>query len=463
MERAVNARPRLVVVGGDAAGMSAASQARRWRGPEDLEILALERGRHTSYSACGIPYLVGKTVSTAEELVARDPATFAEKYAISVRTETEATAIDLDRRTVTARGADGSVTEEPFDQLMIATGAVPLRADLPGADAEGVFGVQTLADGIAVRAFVDEERPETAVIVGGGYIGLEMAEAFVQRGLRVLLADSGPEPMGTLDPDMGAQVREALTGMGVDVRQCERVTGLRSEGGRVRAVRTAAGEYPADIVVLGMGVRPGSDLARAAGLRIGPTGGIVVDARMRTSAEGVWAAGDCVETFHRISRAPVAIALGTHANKQGRVAGTNIGGGYARFDGVLGTAITKVCGLEVARTGLNESQAHAAGFAFETASLRSTTRAGYYPGATWMTVKLLAEQRTGRLLGGQIVGWENAAKRIDVLATALWNGMTVEDMAGMDLGYAPPFSPVWDPVLIAARKLAERGGPPARG
>ncbi|MBV2363868.1 FAD-dependent oxidoreductase [Streptomonospora sp. NEAU-YY374] len=456
MERRVNARPRLIVIGGDAAGMSAASQARRLRGPEELDILAFERGRHTSYSACGIPYLVAKTVSSAEDLVARDPETFRRDHAVDVRTGTEVVGVDLDRRTVTARGPGGEETEERFDDLVFATGAVPVRPPLPGIDARGVFGVQTLADGIAVRSYVDEERPSCAVVVGGGYIGLEMAEAFVERGLRVRLVEAAAEPMGTLDPDMGALVRTALTGMGVEVHMGEPATALRTEGGRVRAVATEKGEYPADIVVLGLGVRPNSALARAAGLEIGPTGGIAVDARMRTSAEGVWAAGDCVESFHRISRRPVSIALGTHANKQGRVAGTNIGGGYARFGGVLGTAISKVCGLEVARTGLNEAEARAAGFAFETETLASTTRAGYYPGAATVTTKILAERRTRRLLGAQIVGWENAGKRIDTLAAALWGGMTVEDLAGLDLGYAPPFSPVWDPVQITARKLAER-------
>ncbi|WP_242677178.1 FAD-dependent oxidoreductase [Streptomonospora litoralis] len=453
----MNARPRLVVIGGDAAGMSAASQARRQRGTEDLEILALERGPHTSYSACGIPYLVGRTVSSSDDLVSRDPATFRDEFGIDVRTGTDVEAIDLARRTVTARGSDGEAREEPFDQLMIATGAVPVRPDLPGMDAPGVFGVQTLSDGIAVREFVDNEKPETAVVVGGGYIGLEMAEAFVQRGMRVHLVEAADEPMGTLDRDMGRIVRDAVAGMGVEVHMREPVTGIETApGGRVRAVATESTRYAADIVVLGMGVRPNSDLARAAGIEVGPTGGIAVDARMRTSAEGVWAAGDCVQSLHRVSTAPVAIALGTHANKQGRVAGTNIGGGYARFGGVLGTAISKVCGLEVARTGLNETEAERAGFEFETEVLKSTTRAGYYPGATEMTTKILAERRSRRLLGAQIVGWENAAKRIDVLATALWNSMSVEDIAAMDLGYAPPFSPVWDPVLITARKLAER-------
>ncbi|GAA4958510.1 FAD-dependent oxidoreductase [Streptomonospora halophila] len=456
MERRVNARPRLIVIGGDAAGMSAASQARRLRGVEDLEILALERGPHTSYSACGIPYLVGKTVPSPEELISRDPATFRRDHGIDVRTSTEAEEIDLDRRTVTVRGAGEKAREEPFDQLMVATGAVPVRPDLPGMDAPGVFGVQTLSDGIAVRDFVDTERPGTAVVVGGGYIGLEMAEAFVQRGMRVHLVEAAPEPMTTLDPGMGRLVRDALVKMGVEVHLDEPVTGIETASdGRARAVVTERASYRTDIVVLGLGVRPGSDLARAAGIEIGPTGGVAVDARMRTSAEGVWAAGDCVQSLHRVSQESVSIALGTHANKQGRVAGTNIGGGYARFGGVLGTAISKVCGLEVARTGLNEREAERAGFEFETAALESTTRAGYYPGAATMTLKLLAERRSRRLLGAQIVGWENAGKRIDVLAAALWNSMSVEDVAAMDLGYAPPFSPVWDPVLITARKLAE--------
>nr|WP_026128599.1 FAD-dependent oxidoreductase [Nocardiopsis halophila] len=471
MERRVNARTRLLVVGGDAAGMSAASQARRRIGPDGLEVIAFERGAHTSYSACGIPYLVGKTVAGPEDLVARDPATFRRDQAIDVRTGTEVRALDLDRRTAEAVGPDGRAYTEPFDHLMVATGAVPVRPGLPGDETEGVFGVQTLDDGIAVTAYLEERRPKRAVVVGGGYIGLEMAEAFAMRGLEVTVITSGAEPMSPLDPDMGALVHGAMAEMGIDVRTGERASAIEAEegrvtavvtpekpSGRVTAVVTPEKTYPADIVVLGLGVRPGSDLAREAGLEIGPTGGIVVDARMRTSHEGVWAAGDCVESFHRISRRPVAIALGTHANKQGRVAGINIGGGYARFEGVLGTAITKVCDLEVARTGLNEAEAEAAGFAFEKVTMESTTRAGYYPGATWMTVKLLAERRSGRLLGGQIVGRENSGKRVDVLATALWNGMDVEDVAGMDLGYAPPFSPVWDPVLIAARKLAERIG-----
>ncbi|WP_131741127.1 FAD-dependent oxidoreductase [Actinomadura roseirufa] len=448
-------RERLFVIGGDAAGMSAASQARRRRDADDLEITVVERGRHASYSACGIPYYVGGAVSDLDRLIARTPAEFRDR-GIDLRPRTEATEIDLDGGRVRVRDlADGGERWEHYDHLMVATGAVPVRPPLPGADAGGVHGVQILDDGVALRRALDA-GPRRAVVVGGGYIGLEMAEALVARGLEVALVDAADQPMRTLDADMGALVADALRGIGVALHLGEPVEGFDTSGGRVTAVRTAARTLPADLVVLGLGVRPGTDLARAAGIPVGPTGGIVTDRRMRARAERVWAAGDCAETRHLVTGGPAAIALGTHANKQGRVAGINLGGGYATFPGVVGTAVAKICQVEVARTGLNEREAAEAGFETVSAVVASTTRAGYYPGATEMRTKLVAERRTGRLLGAQIVGEEGAAKRVDGLAIALWNGMTVEEMTGLDLGYAPPFSPVWDPVLIAARKVAER-------
>jgi NADPH-dependent 2,4-dienoyl-CoA reductase/sulfur reductase-like enzyme len=450
---------RLVVVGGDAGGMSAASQARRMRPPSDLEIVAFERGRHTSYSACGIPYYVGKVVDDPDRLVARTPAEHAERD-ITVHIRTEVTSIDLDQRRVTVRDLDaGTERTEPFDILMVATGAVPIRPEMPGDDAEGIFGVQSLGDGLALREFLDTSKPQAAAVVGGGYIGLEMAEAMVHRGIHTTLIDRNPQPMATLDPDMGAMVADALRRLGCDLRLGVPVDGYETRDGRVTGVRVGDDCVPADVVVLGLGVRPNSDLAAAAGLTVGDsTRGIAVDRRMRTSADGVWAAGDCVEVFHRVSQRPAAIALGTHANKQGRVAGINIGGGYATFPGVVGTAVSKVCGVEVARTGLTEREAAAAGFAAEAVTVDSRTRAGYFPGSAPITTKLVAERVSGRLLGAQIVGEEGAAKRIDVLACALWNEMGVDEILHLDLGYAPPFSPVWDPVLIAARKAWERLG-----
>ncbi|MEH1012906.1 FAD-dependent oxidoreductase [Micromonospora sp. CPCC 206060] len=449
---------RLIVVGGDAAGMAAASQARRRRDGTDLEIVTFERGHFTSYSACGIPYWISGVVTDRDDLIARDPATFRETFDIDVRLRHEVTRIDLERREVHARSLDsGAEVREPFDQLVYATGAVPVTPDWAQTDALGVFGVQTLDDGSALREWLDQDPgPSRAVVVGGGYIGVEMAEAMLRRGLSVTLVERAQQPMSTVDPDMAALVADAMRNLGIDIRAGVAVTGLETGDGRVRGVRTTSGRVPADVVVLGLGVRPNTALAADAGLPLGPTGGIRVDLRMRVmDTPGVWAAGDCVETVHRVSGQPAHVPLGTHANKQGRVAGINIGGGYATFPGVVGTAVTKVCDLEVGRTGLRERDASAAGFEFVSTVVESTNRAGYFPGAETMTVKLIAERPSGRLLGAQIVGRSEAAKRIDPLAVALWNGMTVDDMTALDLGYAPPYAPVWDPVLIAARKAVD--------
>ncbi|GAA1801090.1 FAD-dependent oxidoreductase [Planosporangium flavigriseum] len=454
---------RLVVIGGNAAGMSAASQARRRRGRDDLEIVVFERGNFTSYSSCGIPYWVGGLVEGPDKLIARAPATFRDEYAIDVRLRHEVVAIDLESRHVVARNLEngGEPVHVRFDDLMYAPGAEPVRPDWADGGLAGVFGMQTLDDGAALMDWLGAEpAPEHAVVVGAGYIGVEMAEALVRHGLRVTLVERGAEPMSSVDPDMGALVREAICGMNIEVRTGVTVTGLKESDGRISAVVTDSGELPADVVLLGLGVRPNSQLARDAGLPVGRTGGVVTDLRMRV-ADGIWAAGDCVETVHRLSGHPVHVPLGTHANKQGRVAGINLGGGYATFPGVVGTAVTKVCDLEVGRTGLLEREASAAGYEFVTAVVKSTNRAGYFPGAAQMTVKLIAERRTGRLLGAQIVGRSEAAKRIDVVAAALWHETTVEELTAFDLGYAPPYAPVWDPVLVAARKAAvavERAG-----
>ena len=447
---------RLVVIGGDATGMSAASQARRLRPASDLEIVTYERGRHVSYSACGIPYWIGGDVTGPDALVART----AEEHrarGIDVRLGTEVTGIDPDRGRVRTRDAEGREEWAGYDHLVIATGAVPERPPIPGADAPGVFGVQTLDDGEAVLRGLDHEGVRRAVVVGGGYIGVEMAEALLRHGLDVTLVDRATQPMSTLDPDMGRLVRDALEGLGVTVVSGSAVRALPTgDDGRVRGVATDDAEYPADIVVLGLGVRPRTALAREAGLPLGEHGGLLTDRAMRVrGAERIWAGGDCVEVLNLVSGALQHIALGTHANKQGRIIGVNIGGGYATFPGVVGTAVSKVCDVEIARTGLKESQARAAGLDFVTVVVESTSRAGYYPDAVFMTVKMLAERGTGRLLGLQIVGREGAAKRVDIGAVALTAGMTAGQMVDLDLGYAPPFSPVWDPVLVAARKAAD--------
>ncbi|MFJ8079999.1 FAD-dependent oxidoreductase [Streptomyces sp. NPDC096205] len=451
-----NGKKRLVVIGGDAAGMSAASQARRMKGPDELEIVAFERGHFSSYSACGIPYWVGGDVTDRDELIARSPKEHRSR-GIDLRMRTEVTEIDVAGQRVRAREVDsGAESWTSYDFLVIATGARPIRPEMPGADAPGVHGVQTLDDGQALLDTLERTRGRRAVVVGAGYIGVEMAEALIHREYEVTVVNRGSEPMSTLDPDMGRLVHKAMEGMGITMVDDAEVTAIRTgPDGRVRAVATADGEYAADVVVLGIGVRPETSLARAAGLPLGTHGGLLTDLAMRVRGhENIWAGGDCVEVLDLVSGRERHIALGTHANKHGQVIGTNVGGGYATFPGVVGTAVSKVCDLEIARTGLREKDALRAGLQYETVTIESTSRAGYYPGASPMTVKMLAERRTGRLLGVQIVGREGAGKRVDIAAVALTAGMTVDQMTALDLGYAPPFSPVWDPVLVAARKAS---------
>jgi NADPH-dependent 2,4-dienoyl-CoA reductase/sulfur reductase-like enzyme len=294
------------------------------------------------------------------------------------------------------------------------------------------------------------------LVLGGGYIGLEMAEALQRRGLEVTVVLADPLPMQLLDADMGERVCAAMGAMGMDVHTDEAVREvLVDASGRACGVRTDAGSYDADLVVLGLGMGPEASLAAAAGLALGPTGAVDVDRsqRCRDHPE-VFAAGDCSQTFHQVTGEVAHVALGTHANKQGRVAGSVIGGRPARFAGVLGTALTKVGDLEVARTGLCTTQAEQAGFAYRADTIEGTTRAGYYPGAEEIAVKLISERGSGQLLGAQVVGGPGSGKRIDVLATAIWAGMTAEDLAGSDLSYAPPFSPTYDPVVVAARVVS---------
>jgi NADPH-dependent 2,4-dienoyl-CoA reductase/sulfur reductase-like enzyme len=441
---------RMVVIGGDAGGLTAATQARRLRGPDDLEIIALEKGHWVSYSACGIPYVVGGVVDALEDLIVRTPEQLRQDSAIDVRTRHEATGIDLDARTVEVRDhADNRTYTLGFDVLHIGTGATPVRPPLPGMDRDDVHGVQTLDDAAHLLRHAESADIGDVVVVGAGYIGLEMAEAFIMRGARVTVVEAGPQVLPTLDADLATLVADAMRETGVNVELGRAVTGF--EAG---VVQTDAGPLPSDLTVLGIGVAPNSALAADAGLRTGARGAIAVDRRQRTSADGVWAAGDCCESFHLVAERPVHIALGTVANKQGRVAGINIGGGYATFPGVVGTAATKICNTEIARTGLGEAEATRYGFDPVAATIESSTKAGYFPGAHTMKVKLIAERRSGRVLGGQIVGLEGAAKRIDVIAVAVTARLTIEEMTALDLSYAPPFGPVWDPVLVAARSLA---------
>ena len=451
-------RERLIVIGGNAAGMSAASQARRHN--PNLEIIVFECGAYTSYSICGIPYFIADVVETAESLVIRKSEVFKEKLNIDVRLRHEVVEIDLSNRRVrVCRIETNQEWWEPFDQLMITSGAVPNWPDIPESHAEGIFAINSMKDGIAIKNVLDRRKVKHAVVVGGGYIGLEMAEALLMRNVKVALIETAPKVMGTMDPDMGALISDALIEKGIDLYLEESLQAFEVKNSHVAGIITNKRRLAADMVILGMGVRPNTRLAENAGIPLGIKKAIKVSDRMQTQIEGVWAAGDCVESYHLIRRQPFYIALGTVANKQGRIAGLNIAGGNFRFPGVIGTAITKFFDLEISRTGLQEKEIQKLGIDYVTGKIRSYAFASYYPGAERMTVKVLAEKKGGRLLGGQIVGKKGAGKRIDTLATAIHAGFTLSEMIHLDLSYSPPFSLTWDPVVIAVRQAGKEVEP----
>jgi NADPH-dependent 2,4-dienoyl-CoA reductase/sulfur reductase-like enzyme len=444
---------KLVVIGGDAAGMSAASKIRREQ--PGREIVVFERGNHTSYSACGIPYFIGGQVDSEENLIARKPEVFREMQNIDVRIRHEVIEIDVENKRVKVRDLD---KEEDFletwDELLIATGASPLVPKMQGVDARGIFALSTLQSGIDVFNHIDKNRPLKAVVVGGGYIGIEMAEALLNRSMDVALIDMAPQLMNTLDKDMSDIILVYMKEQGVKIFLEEKLVRFEKDrDGNVKSVITDKQTIQADIVILGMGVKPNSELAAKAGIELGAGNSIQVNNRMETSVPEIWAAGDCAESFHLITQKQVHIALGTVANKHGLVAGINISGGSAEFPGVLGTAITKFNQMEISRTGLSEKEAKYMGVEFESHTITSVSPAGYYPGSEIISVKLVADKLTRRILGGQIVGFMGAAKRIDTIATAITAGMTAQQLIDLDLAYAPPFSTVWDPVQICARKL----------
>lgn len=437
------------MVGGVSAGLSAASRARRLE--PDLEVSVFERTGFCAYSACGLPYLVAGIVPHHTDLVARTPEGLA-KAGIAVNLRHEVEQVDLSAGRVRVRDLEaGRSREEPYDELLLATGG---RARLPfaGMEHRGAFFVRTVEDGLAIRRWIEQERPRRAVVVGGGYIGLEMVEAVRARGLEVVLVEMLPHVLPLVDAEIADEVEAELLRQGVELRSSEQVAGIEGDG-RVRRVVAEGGGIDADLVIVGVGVGPDAALARDAGIPLGARGAVAVDEGMRTRIPRIWAAGDCAETRHLLHGQPSYVPLGTTANKQGRVAGGNIAGVQESFPGVVGTAAVKVFGLHVARTGLSEAEATGAGLDAVAVTIVHRSRASYYPGWTPLKVKMVAERGTGRLLGAQLSGEEGVAKRIDVVAAALQGGMTVDQLAGLDLSYAPPFAPVWDPLLIAGRQL----------
>jgi NADPH-dependent 2,4-dienoyl-CoA reductase/sulfur reductase-like enzyme len=448
-------RERLVIIGGVAAGMSAAARARRTDG--DLEIVAFEKTGYVSYGSCGLPYFIGGVVKNANDLIARTPEQFAQQN-IEARTHHEVRAIDTMNKQVTVRDLDGGreFTLE-YDKLVVASGGTALRPPMPGVDLEGVFVLRNVEDGIAVKDFIAHEKPRRAVIIGGGYIGVEVAEAFARLGLETTMLNRPPQLLNNFDPDIAQLMQDELERNGVKISVDDTALGIEGDAsGRARMVLSQRGRCEADLVLIAAGVRAQSRLAEEAGIALGTKGAIAVDERMRTTVPDVYAAGDCAETRHALLDKPSYIPLGTTANKQGRVAGTNAAGGEAAFTGVVGTTITKAFELGVAVTGLTEKAAEESGILARAQTIRHGTRAHYYPSPGPMHIKLVWNSEDGRLLGAQIAGPVPEAKRIDVFATALHHGLTIGDLQRLDLSYAPPFAPVWDPILVAANVAAKR-------
>ena len=446
---------RVLVVGGVAAGMSAASQIRR-RHPKS-RVTVFERGNYISYGACGMPYNIEDPEREIEDLVVLTAEHAREKRGIDLRLRHEAKSLDLENQTLTVVDHDsGKEKHEAFDALVIATGARAVRLPLKGFDLPGVWVLRDLSDGAAIKNAL-KDGPKNAVIVGAGYIGMEMAHVLTERGLSVTVFEKLPQLLPGWHEETVAMIAETLSSHGVEFHTGATVMGAEAgSDGRVAAVHTEDGRFDADLVLVAVGVRPNVELATTGGLRIGDTGAIWVNQQQQTSHESVWSAGDCAEAYHRVLRRNTWFPLGTTANKQGRIAGANVLGLNQRFPGIVGTCGFMVFDLEVARSGLGEEEAKREGFDPVAVTIRQRSRAHGYPGGVPIQVQLVADRETGLLLGGEFAGREGAALRSNTLATALASHMTVADLQSLDLVYAPPFASVWDPVLVAANQLIKK-------
>ncbi len=451
---------KVVVIGGVAAGMKAACKTVRLRA--DADVTVVEKGEILSYAGCGLPYFISGVVKEREELfstpvgVARDPGFFETVKKVKVLNRTEALSIDREARTVHVRHVEsGETSILPYEKLVIATGAEAFIPPIPGADLDSVFTVKRVEDADRIRAMVDGGTARKAVIVGGGLIGLEMAESLADCALDVSVVEMLPRILPMLDPEIALLVEKHLEEEGITVHTNTSVTAIEGRGA-VEAVACGDLRLDADLVILAVGVRPASELAAAAGLETGSFRGIRVDDRMRTSDPDIYAAGDCVEVRNILTGQPSFIPLGSTANKQGRVAAVNLCGGDETFPGVLGSTVVKVCELNVARSGLSESEARTAGFETITCCVPGEDRAHYYPGSAGVILKLVAEKETGRLLGVQAVGTGDVSKRVDACAGALAGSLTVDQLSKLDLCYAPPYSNALDVLITAANVLKNK-------
>ncbi len=446
-------KKRVLVVGGVAGGASCAARLRRL--DEGAEIVLFDRGPHVSFANCGLPYFVGNVIADEGKLLVASSEMFRQRFNIQVRTRHEVLSIDREQRTIRVRDLDapgGPIeTEERYDALVLAPGAAPIRPSIPGIDLPGIFAVRTIPDTRRIRAWIEERRPQRALVVGGGFIGLEMAENLAHRGMQVTILEKLPQIMPPLDAEMAATVRAYLEEKGVTLHTGDGLAGFEADQAGGLAARTESGALlPTDLVILSIGVRPETGLATAAGLALGARGGIEVDPEMRTSDAYIWAVGDAVEVRDFISGQEVIVPLAGPANRQGRVAAESISGRARAFRGVQATAVLGVFGLTVACTGASEKGLRRAGItAFACVYLHPGHHAGYYPGAQAIHLKLIFGCTDGRILGAQAVGLEGVEKRVDVIATMIQLGGTVHDLAEAELCYAPQFGGAKDPVNLA--------------
>ncbi len=441
---------RILIVGGVAGGASAAARARRL--DESAEIVIFDRGPHVSFANCGLPYFVGDVIRDEASLLVATPELFRDRFRIEIHTETEAVAIDPKAKTIEVRSVKtGERRTERYDALVLSPGASAIRPPVPGAELPGIFVVRTIPDSQRIRSWLTDRAAKHAVVVGGGFIGLEMAENLHHRGVSVAVVEMAPQVMPPLDPEMASFLSHRLTERGVELLLGDAVTGFRSLPGDRLEVSTRAGAaIETDLVILAVGVRPETELARAAGLSLGARGGIEVDERMRTSAPGIWAVGDAVEVRETITGIDIVLPLAGPANRQGRVAAADICGRPARFRGVQGTSVVGCFGLTAAMTGCSERALRRANLTnYEVVYLHPGHHASYYPGAKPIHMKLIFEAKSGKILGAQAVGEEGVARRIDVISTAIQLGGTVFDLEEAELCYAPQFGAAKDPVNVA--------------
>lgn len=439
---------KVIIVGGVAGGASAAARIRRL--DENAQIIVFERTSFISYANCGLPYYVGGVIQNEEDLTLQTPEGFWDRFRVDVRVRHEVTEIHTEKKTVTVcRLETGKVYEESYDKLILSPGAKPTQPNMPGIDNDKIFTLRTVEDTLKIHKFIESEKPKSATVIGGGFIGIEMAENLAELGIKVTLAEYANHLLAPFDFDMACIVHSQLESHGIRLMLNTAVTGFEKNGDSI--ITKTAGEHniTSDMVLLAIGVTPETELAKKAGLELGIKGSIVVNDKMETSAPDVYAVGDAVEIKHFVTGKKGLISLAGPANKQGRIAADNICGGNSTFSGAQGSSVIKLFDMTAASTGINEFTAKAAGIDWETVILSPASHAGYYPGGKVMTMKVVYDKASLRLLGAQIAGFDGVDKRIDVLATAIRAGMKATELTELDLAYAPPYSSAKDPVNMA--------------